>query len=131
MGVNRDRMRAVSPARTASVEIVIPVYNEESALPISIPHLTSYLSEHCPYEWRVTIADNASIDQTPRVCRELAQQDARVMLVLSDASGSGARIPHSGYLTGYPLPNAGKYRSLLRHGGRGRASRLIGGEGPV
>ncbi len=31
------------------------------------------------------------------------------MLVLSDASGSGARIPPEGYLTGYPLADAGKY----------------------
>jgi hypothetical protein len=40
---------------------------------------------------------------------KLAQQDARVMLVLSDSSGSGAKIPSAGYLTGYPLTGPGKY----------------------
>src|ERR1700733_7049151 len=40
---------------------------------------------------------------------KLGQQDARTMLVLSDASGSGTRIPTDGYLTGYPLVGAGKY----------------------
>ncbi|ESZ12237.1 hypothetical protein X737_27925 [Mesorhizobium sp. L48C026A00] len=40
---------------------------------------------------------------------KLPQADARTMLVLSDASASGARIPADGYLTGYPLPEAGKY----------------------
>ena len=40
---------------------------------------------------------------------KLQQSDARTMLVLSDASGSGSRIPSEGYLTGYPLAEAGKY----------------------
>lgn len=40
---------------------------------------------------------------------KLPQPDARLMLVLSDASGSGSRIPSEGYLTGYPLAEAGKY----------------------
>lgn len=40
---------------------------------------------------------------------KLPQPDARLMLVLSDASGGGGRIPSEGYLTGYPLPTAGKY----------------------
>jgi len=40
---------------------------------------------------------------------KLPQPDARTMLVLSDASGSGSRIPSNGYLTGYPLAESGKY----------------------
>lgn len=40
---------------------------------------------------------------------KLSQSDARAMLVLSDAAASGTRIPSEGYLTGYPLTEAGKY----------------------
>jgi hypothetical protein len=40
---------------------------------------------------------------------KLPQSDARTMLVLSDASGSGSRIPANGYITGYPLGESGKY----------------------
>lgn len=40
---------------------------------------------------------------------KLPQAVARSMLVLSDASGSGTRIPSEGYLTGYPLPDVGMY----------------------
>lgn len=40
---------------------------------------------------------------------KLPQSDARTMLMLSDASGSGSRIPASGYITGYPLAESGKY----------------------
>ena len=56
----------------ASVDVVIPVYNEEKALPKSIPVLREFLaSEAFPYEWRILIADNASIDNTPAVGRQL------------------------------------------------------------
>lgn len=40
---------------------------------------------------------------------KLVQADARIMLLLSDASGSGTRTPSDGYLTGYPLQETGKY----------------------
>ncbi|HJP68870.1 MAG TPA: hypothetical protein VJ846_08215 [Sphingomicrobium sp.] len=40
---------------------------------------------------------------------KLPQAVARSMLMLSDASGSGTRIPSKGYLTGYPLAEAGMY----------------------
>ena len=40
---------------------------------------------------------------------KLPQSDARTMLVLSDASGSGSRIPANGYITGDPLAESGKY----------------------
>jgi putative flippase GtrA len=55
---------------TATVEIVIPVYNEEAGLEPSIRRLHAYLSEHFPLSWAITIADNASTDRTwPIACR--------------------------------------------------------------
>jgi Glycosyltransferases involved in cell wall biogenesis len=57
------------------VDVVIPVYNEEKALPRSIPELRGFLSgPDFPYEWRIVIADNASIDDTPAVGRGLSEQ---------------------------------------------------------
>ena len=57
------------------VDVVIPVYNEEQALPRSIPELRAFLAgPDFPYEWRILIADNASIDDTPAVGRGLSQQ---------------------------------------------------------
>jgi len=56
------------------VDVVIPVYNEEKALPQSIPELRTFLSSpDFPYEWRIVIADNASTDGTPDVSRKLAK----------------------------------------------------------
>jgi glycosyltransferase involved in cell wall biosynthesis len=60
---------------SASVDVVIPVYNEEDALPVSIPRLCAFLRKNLPNPWRVTIADNASIDGTraasDSLCREI------------------------------------------------------------
>ncbi len=39
----------------------------------------------------------------------LDASDARVMLVMSDLSGSGMKLSAGGYLTGYPLEKSGKY----------------------
>ena len=58
-----------------SVDVVIPVYNEQDALPTSIPTLCAFLRDNLPNLWRVTIADNASVDHTravsERLCGEL------------------------------------------------------------
>lgn len=40
---------------------------------------------------------------------KLSPRDARAMLVLSDLAGAGGKVPESGYLTGYPLHEAGLY----------------------
>jgi len=39
----------------------------------------------------------------------LPPRDARTMLVLSDSSGGGGKLPTEGYLTGYPLVESAKY----------------------
>jgi len=55
-----------------SVDVVVPVYNEERDLPKSIPVLRDFLSSDAfPYEWRIVIADNASTDNTSAVGRTL------------------------------------------------------------
>jgi putative flippase GtrA len=49
---------------TATVDIVIPVYNEEPGLEESIRRLHEYLTHEFPLSWPITIADNASTDRT-------------------------------------------------------------------
>jgi GTPase-associated protein 1, N-terminal domain type 1 len=39
----------------------------------------------------------------------LPPRDVRTMLILSDSSGGGAKLPAEGYLTGYPLAESAKY----------------------
>ena len=75
----------------ASVDVVIPVYNEERALPHTIPTLRDFLSEPAfSYAWRIVIADNASVDNTPEVGRKLAEESAdQVEYVRIDRKGRG------------------------------------------
>ena len=53
-----------APEDQPTVEIVIPVYNEENELEASVQRLHTYLTERFPLSWLVTIADNASTDRT-------------------------------------------------------------------
>ncbi len=74
-----------------TVEVVIPVYNEEEALPQSIPELRAFLSgPEFPWEWRIVIADNASTDDTPAVSRRLEEQfPGEVKYVRIERKGRG------------------------------------------
>lgn len=78
--------------RQATVEIVIPVYNEATSLPTSIPHLVESLSNLVPFTTTVTIADNASIDNTWIVAGELERQLPSVRRVHLDQKGRGRML---------------------------------------
>jgi glycosyltransferase involved in cell wall biosynthesis len=76
--------------------VTIPVYNEEQALPVSIPQLHAFLSERMPdYDWMIEIADNASIDKTPDVSRLLCEQHSRVRYLRLEQKGRGRALKKS------------------------------------
>ena len=65
----------------ASVDIVIPVYNEEHVLARSVETLRAFLRDSVPacrtgrpHAWRIVVADNASTDGTLAVAQGLAEQ---------------------------------------------------------
>lgn len=60
--------------QATSVDVVIPVYNEEHVLAQSVATLRAFLQENLPYRWRIVVADNASIDKTLEVAQRLAEQ---------------------------------------------------------
>lgn len=57
-----------------TVDVVIPVLNEQAALRHSVEALRDFLLTQCPYTWRIVVADNGSKDATPQICAELKQQ---------------------------------------------------------
>jgi putative flippase GtrA len=73
------------------LEVVVPVHDEEVALPRAVAALTSYL-ETLPWTWRITIADNASSDGTPLVARRLAHADDRVRVERLEEKGRGRAL---------------------------------------
>src|SRR5215204_7041966 len=81
------------PYQQESVEVVVPVYNEQDALLKSIPALCAYLETYFPYRWSVVIADNASTDNTLAVAEELAAAyHLHVSVLHLDEKGRGRAL---------------------------------------
>src|SRR5581483_11558748 len=78
--------------RTRLVEIVIPVYNEQLVLADSVHRLHEYLAENLPYPFRITIADNASTDETWAAALDLAERYPHVDAVHLDQKGRGRAL---------------------------------------
>jgi glycosyltransferase involved in cell wall biosynthesis len=81
----------VIPFRQVTVEVIIPVYNEEVALSRNIPVLCDYLATYFPYRWSVVIADNASTDRTFAVAKKLATHP-RVSVLHLEGKGRGRAL---------------------------------------
>lgn len=75
-----------------TVAIVIPVYNEEAALPGSIARLRDFLSTNLKHDWHIVIADNASTDKTWGIAQSLAKQYPDVVPFHIDQKGRGRAL---------------------------------------
>jgi glycosyltransferase involved in cell wall biosynthesis len=73
------------------VEIVIPVYNEEAGLAPSVLRLHDYLDVF-PFSYRITIADNASVDRTWNIAQQLERLLEHVRAVHFAEKGRGRAL---------------------------------------
>lgn len=80
------------PTRPPILDIVIPVYNEEDDLALSVRKLRAYLDRAFPLETRITIADNASTDRTWLVASSLEREVRGVRAVHLDQKGRGRAL---------------------------------------
>jgi glycosyltransferase involved in cell wall biosynthesis len=78
----------------ASVDVVIPVLNEEVVLERSVRALHSFLSDHLTHSWRIIVADNGSHDRTFEIAKRLESE-----------------LPN---VRGDHIPEAGRGRALTR-----------------
>ena len=77
----------------ASLDVVIPVLNEEKALASSATAVSEYLSTNLDdYDWRIRIADNGSTDSTPEIAQGLAKQDDRLSYLRIEQRGRGRAL---------------------------------------
>lgn len=60
--------------REPVLDVVVPVHNEENDLEPCVRRLHAHLAETFPYPFRITVADNASTDRTPRIAERLARE---------------------------------------------------------
>ena len=75
-----------------AVEIVIPVYNEERTLAASVRQLHRYMRREFTFAFRITIADNASVDRTQALARELVEQFDEVAVLRLERKGRGRAL---------------------------------------
>ncbi|WP_018654956.1 glycosyltransferase [Actinomadura flavalba] len=76
----------------ATVEIVIPVLNEERALPGCVRTLHDFLGSAFPLAWQITVVDNGSTDATWEVATGLAAAFPEVRARRIDVRGRGAAL---------------------------------------
>ena len=76
----------------ASIDIVIPVLNEERALPGTVATLREFLRDAIPNPCRIVIADNGSDDSTPQVGRGLAEEHPDVAYLRLEQRGRGLAL---------------------------------------
>lgn len=74
------------------LDVVVPVHNEETDLEHSVRRLHTHLTSTFPYTFRITIADNASTDATPRIARALADGLGHVAVVQLAEKGRGRAL---------------------------------------
>jgi putative flippase GtrA len=88
----------ISAARIATergvpvLDVVVPVYNEQVALADSVRRLHRHLTEQFPFTFRITIADNASVDSTPAVAAGLADEFDEVRVCRLEQKGRGRAL---------------------------------------
>ncbi|MGU3497272.1 glycosyltransferase [Mycobacterium sp. C31M] len=98
-----NAVQVAGAAGTPVVDIVVPVYNEQAALAHSVRRLHRHLRESFTFSVRITIADNASTDDTPRIAAELVAELDRVRVVRLEEKGRGRALHHVWPLSDSPV----------------------------
>ncbi|WP_295122891.1 glycosyltransferase [uncultured Leifsonia sp.] len=82
----------MSQPAALSLDIVVPVYNEQATLATSLRRLHAYLTDTMQVSWRITVADNASTDETPAIADALAAELGGVVAVHLPLKGRGRAL---------------------------------------
>lgn len=76
-----------------SVEITVPVYNEEKELEKNILKLYNFCQQNLKkYDWYITIADNASSDNTPVIATMLSKKYPKISHFRLEQKGRGRAV---------------------------------------
>lgn len=75
-----------------SVDVVIPVYNEEHVLAQSVDTLRQFLKNNLSHRYTVVIADNASTDRTWEIAQALSKEHSDVVALHLDQKGRGRAL---------------------------------------
>jgi glycosyltransferase involved in cell wall biosynthesis len=78
-----------------TVDIVIPVLNEEVALAGCIEKLFVFTADYPELDWRIVVADNGSTDRTTEIATDLAEKHSNLSISRLDQRGRGRALKKS------------------------------------
>ena len=87
------------------LSIVIPAYNEEQRLRLTLERITAFLSVR-DYSWEVVVADDGSVDATGQIVADFAAAWPQIRLLSLPHRGKGGAVKAG------MLAAAGEYRFL-------------------
>jgi len=71
---------SVSAKPIPFLSAVMPAYNEEEVLPLSLAEAVTALEEQCD-EWELVVVDDGSTDRTPQILAQWAEREPRLRVV--------------------------------------------------
>jgi putative flippase GtrA len=75
-----------------TLDVTIPVFNEEADLGPCVRRLHAHLERCFPYQFLITIADNASTDSTPLIAARLSRELPGVRHIRLEQKGRGRAL---------------------------------------
>jgi glycosyltransferase involved in cell wall biosynthesis len=75
------------PKPIASISVVMPAYNEQDVLPVSLAEAVEALEEMAS-DWEIIVVDDGSTDATPRILAEWSAREPRIR-VLTQSPNQG------------------------------------------
>jgi len=80
------------------ISIISPTYNEEANIRELYVQILAQILHFPQYQFEILFIDNASIDNTPQLLRELASHDQRVKVIFNTRNFGHIRSPYWGIL---------------------------------
>ncbi|WP_211188248.1 bifunctional glycosyltransferase family 2/GtrA family protein [Gordonia asplenii] len=74
------------------LDIVVPVYNERDDIASTLRRLRAHLDQHVPYASRITVADNASTDDTLAIAASMVGELRGLRVAHLDQKGRGRAL---------------------------------------
>lgn len=78
--------------RNATIDVALPVLNEDKSLASNVRRLIDALRSGCPYVWSVSIVDNGSTDASWDVAMHIARSEPNVRALRLDQRGRGGAL---------------------------------------
>lgn len=79
-------------ANLQTVDVVVPVHDEQATLRANVETLLAYLRTEYPFAFGIVIADNASTDATPAIAERLAAEHPEVSAIRVERKGRGLAL---------------------------------------